>query len=744
MRPPARSDGVERNVIPAKEIETMRSPGVFRTALAFWVLAAGSSVLWAGPGELDLRFGTRGWLDLSQFSEVTGAVALPDGSVVLTGSWWSWETSDLKVVRISASGATLWTTSLGQGYLSRPWRLQDGRILVGIYSDYGGFSGEIILLREDGTIDTGFGDQGRVRLDRGMVVTGAGTGRSGMAFKSIRELPDGNLLVSAEVSDDTIPTAWFPASLGVLFRISAEGRLLDPPPPALALMRERVPAYTELLPDGSGLVLATPGCCRDLGAVLLSRDVSGALTEAPGTLDGAWSLQALAYDGMRQRFYARGLWNSQPSLIALDANGAPDPSFGTDEAPRGVKMAPQTGPGEHLVDDGGALVAVSSPQPPTPENIFSIATSRAQLLIGRWDATGLADPRIDGANAVPLAVPVGRSEASVVSVVQADPGYAWVAASINGHHTNIARLARLQLGEGIGHGDIGFQISTTRIPEQGPPRTVRVVRSGGSSGAVSVRYETSVTTEGGLMPTFGTLSWADGDASSRVIEIQAQDDMLMEGEQGHTVRLLDATGGASIVNGRITVVIEDDETLAHLRVTPTSPLIVAGGTARFTLTLTPPAIGPVSVTALIGDAIDDNGVPLYKGQNNSGWTQQTVEWKAGQSGERVVDMWTNQNADTGYAADLYLRVITGSGVLLRSVPGNEAVGANVRVEGGPYPGVGSPMDPRVPRPLTPRPGGVGGGAMGMGLIALLGCLLIARRRAEHARAPAASNGVPPV
>lgn len=246
------------------------------------------------------------------------------------------------------------------------------------------------------------------------------------------------------------------------------------------------------------------------------------------------------------------------------------------------------------------------------------------------------------------------------------------------------------------------------------------------------------------MPISGTLSWADGDASSRVIEIQAQDDTLMEGEQSHTVRLLDATGGAGIVNGMITVVIDDDETLAHLGVTATSPLIVAGGTARFTLKLAPPAMGPLSVTALIGDAIDDTGVPLYKGQNNSGWVQRTVEWKTGESGERVVTMGTNQNTDTSYAADLYLRVITGSDVLLRSAPGDEAVGANVRVEGGPAPSpdAGSPADPRVPRPVSPVPGGGGGGAMGIWLMALLGCLLVARRRAEHARTTAGKAVAP--
>ncbi|MHC5057646.1 MAG: Calx-beta domain-containing protein [Planctomycetota bacterium] len=80
--------------------------------------------------------------------------------------------------------------------------------------------------------------------------------------------------------------------------------------------------------------------------------------------------------------------------------------------------------------------------------------------------------------------------------------------------------------------------------------TVKVTRKGGNGGAVSVDYATSdgaATAPGDYtaIPTT-TLSWADGDSSSRTFEVTVNGDYVLEADEGFTGTLSNATGGATL------------------------------------------------------------------------------------------------------------------------------------------------------------------------------------------------------
>jgi hypothetical protein len=77
--------------------------------------------------------------------------------------------------------------------------------------------------------------------------------------------------------------------------------------------------------------------------------------------------------------------------------------------------------------------------------------------------------------------------------------------------------------------------------------SLRVRRTGGRTGAVTVDYDTSAGSarEGvDYLAAHGTLSWADGDASDRVVDVDVIDDDEREQREDFTLVLSNASGGA--------------------------------------------------------------------------------------------------------------------------------------------------------------------------------------------------------
>lgn len=96
-------------------------------------------------------------------------------------------------------------------------------------------------------------------------------------------------------------------------------------------------------------------------------------------------------------------------------------------------------------------------------------------------------------------------------------------------------------------GQLGFSSHAYGAAES-QPLQLRVQRTGGTQGAVSVAWEllqadgsrADVSNHGGL------LSWAAGDSSDRIIDLAPVDDGVAEGLEQLLVRLLAPTGGATL------------------------------------------------------------------------------------------------------------------------------------------------------------------------------------------------------
>jgi hypothetical protein len=112
-------------------------------------------------------------------------------------------------------------------------------------------------------------------------------------------------------------------------------------------------------------------------------------------------------------------------------------------------------------------------------------------------------------------------------------------------------------------GSFQFDAAAYRVAENAGIVRVTVARVGGSDGAVTVKYSTnqdSAVAGTDYNAASGTLSWADGDATSRALTVQILDDFGFEGDQTFRVALSQPTGGAMLGGPSETVItIADNE-----------------------------------------------------------------------------------------------------------------------------------------------------------------------------------------
>ena len=121
-------------------------------------------------------------------------------------------------------------------------------------------------------------------------------------------------------------------------------------------------------------------------------------------------------------------------------------------------------------------------------------------------------------------------------------------------------------GDDGGQGEAGvvrFESGETRVDESADAATVTVQRSGGTDGAVSVRYATSAgSAEAGVdyQDVSGRLDWAEGDGTSRSFQVPILDDGEQESPETVELRLSNPDGGVSLGQLRTaTLTIEDDD-----------------------------------------------------------------------------------------------------------------------------------------------------------------------------------------
>lgn len=112
-------------------------------------------------------------------------------------------------------------------------------------------------------------------------------------------------------------------------------------------------------------------------------------------------------------------------------------------------------------------------------------------------------------------------------------------------------------------GTVGFVNAEYSVDENDGTVAVKVARTGGTNGAVTVDYATNDGTakkDTNYTSKTGTLSWNDGEAGEKTITINITDNALLENiNKQFTVDLSNATGGAAIGTSQTTATIVEDE-----------------------------------------------------------------------------------------------------------------------------------------------------------------------------------------
>jgi uncharacterized repeat protein (TIGR02543 family) len=112
-------------------------------------------------------------------------------------------------------------------------------------------------------------------------------------------------------------------------------------------------------------------------------------------------------------------------------------------------------------------------------------------------------------------------------------------------------------------GEVAFSAATYNVAEDGGSAIITVDRSGGTVGAISVDYSTSdgTATDGSdFSATSGTLSWANGDGTSKTFGVPITNDSDHEDFIESIDLILTNTVGATIVDpNSATLNIEDDD-----------------------------------------------------------------------------------------------------------------------------------------------------------------------------------------
>jgi len=185
----------------------------------------------------------------------------------------------------------------------------------------------------------------------------------------------------------------------------------------------------------------------------------------------------------------------------------------------------------------------------------------------------------------------------------------------------------------IANGTLQFGASTYSGPEGGPI-TVNVTRTGGSDGSVSVNYQTqniSATAGSDYSARSGTLTWNDGDASSKPVTIPLLDDDALEGSETFRVTLSNATGGAAIGSrSQATLTIVDNESAGVLSFTSATATVgEANGSITIAVRRTGDSDGAITVR------YDTSNVSAVSGSDYTAVSSGTLSWADGDAANKT-------------------------------------------------------------------------------------------------------------
>ena len=382
----------------------------------------------------------------------------------------------------------------------------------------------VFRLDADGALDTSFGISGIFELDSELY------GYRNQA-NSVLVDPDGRIVI-AGARDESLIVLRLDAA-GALDASFGSGGILTGPAHDYSagsrIARTASGAYRVTTADSSG--------CRVVGVNAEGAiDGSfGAAGYAPVTTAGGNAIACYSMvsqdDG---RLLLTGIAAGQAFATRLLATGAPDLAFnGTDVASSMLEATAIA-----VADDGKILVGGSGVRGAT---------------IMRLQATGQLDTEFGNAGATMIDLPADHGSAPLIHELAAQPDGSVIA--VGGDYWSILPrpFAVRLLGDGGGDSAGVLSIEQPNLESaEGGEAVITVRRTGGSSGAVSVAYQTaqkegSATGGQDYEEQADRLHWDDGDVGERSITVSVlADDGAVEEYENFGVSLSDAEGGAGI------------------------------------------------------------------------------------------------------------------------------------------------------------------------------------------------------
>ena len=517
----------------------VESDGSIITAGRLFAVSAIAVSHFQSDGSLDASFGTGGLAatDVLQPAGLSGAPLMaiePDGKLLVVpndavdGIWQynadgSVDTSfgDNGVVYLPVAH-----TALFNGVELEP----DGKILL--CGGLDGTAGPLVMrLLPNGSVDTSFGNAGfaTVPLD----------GEVGYdpAF-SVAAEADGTIIVSmnhylaALDADGTIDTAF---GTGGVFALVADNS-------------SPYPTKAAILPGGQILVATGLG-----GLQFYRLDSDGTLDAtfgSGGVAQTTWSVDASEPIGMAVEPDGKILVavisiasTPRPFQVAqFNSDGTADASFGSDGSTDTLVAGGGNAQAVAIAGDGSILVAGGV------EN----ASGASEFGLVRYTAAGVLD-RSFGHDGIVLTDIASRSVASdsapdeSVSTVALSPNSQTIYVAGAAPNTYVGVASYYDYAPVAAPGALQFQAQSYTVDQSAGTATIQVSRTGGSSGTVTVHYQTgNDTAQAGInyQAASGTLTFVAGDccASFTVPILNAGD------ESSTTVYLTlsDPTGGATL------------------------------------------------------------------------------------------------------------------------------------------------------------------------------------------------------
>jgi uncharacterized delta-60 repeat protein len=408
----------------------------------------------------------------------------------------------------------------------------------------------VLRLNSNGTLDTGFGTEGIVKLPVPPDTVSRGT--------SLALEPDGRITVAGLQGGKLVlarlmPDGTLDASFGTGGTSVWESAIASYPPPKLVragsgyrllVHVRRSAATTSPVFDCRVLALTAAGVPdAAYGSGGLSGDVvtpsaNGSRCAAIGVqTDSRVIVGGNRFGDSAQAFAAR-----------LLSTGVPDPLFRTDSATGALSdvTALAIGPGDSI-----ALAGRDKSGVPGALVVRLQADGLLDLVFGKNGSTTLD---LESDTEVWPTVNDMQVLADGAIVLAGGGGYYWLSEPF------VARLLGNTSGGGPGLADI--VVTDHEVREADGSVSMNVRRIGGRTGAVGVEYQAlsnSATAGADFGAVTGQLSWADGDDSDKVITVPILNDSgSPERPEQFAVRLTASSGGVGLATRAARVTILGD------------------------------------------------------------------------------------------------------------------------------------------------------------------------------------------